>query len=131
MELQPIKINLIIAWLWILLGFLSGFVMGLQFHKENWLGGYGSFQRRMYRLAHISFFGLAAVNWMFYVTAQEFAVMSQSVTLASWTFVAGAVTMPLCCVLMAHWPPGRWFFGVPVLNLLVAGALTLWEVVKL
>ena len=33
--------------------------------REDWLGGYGSFKRRLYRLAHISFFGLAIVNLMF------------------------------------------------------------------
>jgi hypothetical protein len=57
--------NLTLAWLWILLGFVSGMVLGLFFHRENWLGGYGSFQRRMYRLGHISFFGLGAVNALF------------------------------------------------------------------
>ena len=43
--------NLFLAWLWILLGFVTGMVLGLFFHHENWLGGYGSFKRRMYRLA--------------------------------------------------------------------------------
>lgn len=131
MELQPIKINLIIAWLWILLGFLSGFVMGLQFHKENWLGGYGSFQRRMYRLAHISFFSLAAVNWMFYVTTWHFHEHTPQISLASWAFAIGAITMPPCCILMAHWPKGRWFFGIPVLSLLLAAAFTLREVLMI
>ncbi len=37
------NLNLFLAWLWILLGFVSGMVLGLFFHRENWLGGYGSF----------------------------------------------------------------------------------------
>ena len=65
--------NLILAWLWILLGFASGMVLGMFFHAENWLGGYGSFKRRMYRLGHISFFGLGAVNLLFWLTMQKIA----------------------------------------------------------
>ena len=32
--------NLIAAWSAILLGLVSGLVMGLFFHRENWLGGF-------------------------------------------------------------------------------------------
>jgi hypothetical protein len=46
--------------------------LGLFFHRENWLGGYASHARRMYRLDHISFFELGLVNWMFHGTAQRF-----------------------------------------------------------
>ena len=63
------QINLLVAWVWILLGFLSGFGLGLNFHREDWLGGYGSYKRRLFRLGHISFFGLGALNLMFYLTA--------------------------------------------------------------
>ena len=41
--------NLLFAWLWILLGFVSGMTLGMFFHGENWLGGYTSFRRRMSR----------------------------------------------------------------------------------
>ena len=52
------QLNLVLGWLWIALGFASGAVLGLWFHKEQWLGGYASWMRRLYRLGHISFFGL-------------------------------------------------------------------------
>ncbi len=68
--------NLVMAWLWILLGFVSGMALGMFFHGEKWLGGYGSFKRRMYRLGHISFFGLGAVNLLFYLTARMLAASS-------------------------------------------------------
>src|SRR6478752_5122133 len=61
--------NLVLAWLWIMMGFGSGFWLGLNFHQEHWLGGYASHKRRLYRLGHISFFGLALMNLMFYFTA--------------------------------------------------------------
>jgi hypothetical protein len=64
------QINLLAAWIGILLGFLSGLALGLFFHRDDWLGGYGSFRRRLYRLAHISLFGLGAINFFFYFTAR-------------------------------------------------------------
>jgi hypothetical protein len=125
------QLNLLIAWLWILLGFVSGMVLGMFFHGENWLGGYASFKRRMYRLGHISFFGLGAVNLLFYFTVQTFPALSLAIRTASWAFVIGTVTMPLCCVVMAHFPKLHMIFAVPVLSLIVGGTLTLLEVIKL
>ena len=123
--------NLILAWLWILLGFTSGMTLGMFFHGENWLGGYGSFKRRMYRLGHISFFGLGAVNLLFWLTAQNFSLAGQLVSVASWAFIVGAITMPICCVVMAHFPKAHLVFSVPVVSLIAGGILTLMEVIKL
>jgi hypothetical protein len=123
--------NLILAWLWILLGFISGMALGMFFHGENWLGGYGSFKRRMYRLGHISFFGLGAVNLLFWLTAQNFSLAGQLVSVASWAFIVGAITMPVCCVVMAHFPKAHLVFSVPVVSLIAGGILTLMEVIKL
>ena len=119
------QLNLLLAWLWILLGFASGMVLGMFFHRENWLGGYTSLPRRMYRLAHISFFGLGAVNLLFWLTVKDFPATGATLGLASLALALGAVTMPLCCVLMAHWPKMRMIFTVPVLSLLSGGVLTL------
>jgi hypothetical protein len=123
--------NLILAWLWILFGFVSGMMLGLFFHGENWLGGYASFKRRMYRLAHISFFGLGAVNLLFHLTAQKFSMASSAMSVASAAFIIGAITMPLCCVVMANFPKTRMLFAIPVTSLVTGGILTLMEVIKL
>ena len=131
MNLHGAQLNLFLAWLWILLGFVLGFVFGLHFHKQDWLGGYASFPRRLYRLAHISFFGLALVNFLFYATTAQFHAASPAVDVASWGFIVGAVTMPLCCVVLAHRPGLRALFLIPVASLVTAGTLTLWEVAKL
>ena len=125
------NLNLFLAWLWILLGFVTGMVLGLFFHGENWLGGYGSFKRRMYRLGHISFFGLGAVNLLFWLTLQIISPAVPLAEVASWAFILGAVTMPICCVVMAHFPKARLIFAVPVLSLITGGILTLLEVAKL
>jgi len=117
--------NLFLAWLWILLGFVSGMTLGMFFHHENWLGGYGSFKRRMYRLAHISFFGLGAVNLLFWLTLQKISAAEPMAQIASWAFIIGAIAMPVCCVMMAHFPKAHLIFAVPVLSLIAGGVLTL------
>jgi hypothetical protein len=117
--------NLQLAWIWILLGFISGAIMGSFFHRETWLGGYGSLPRRMYRLGHISFFGLSIINLMFFVTVRELGLGGAAIVWASRGFVAGAITMPVCCGLMAHIPGARLLFAVPVVSLLGACVLTL------
>jgi len=131
MKIPIFQLNLMAAWIGILLGFVSGFVLGNYFHQEHWLGGYASHKRRLYRLGHISFFGLALMNLMFYFTARALARNSGGTTLAGWGFLAGAVTMPLCCVIMAHQPKLRALFLVPVASLVTAAAITLWEVAAL
>jgi hypothetical protein len=120
--------NLLFAWLWISLGFMSGMILGLFFHGENWLGGYGSFKRRMYRLGHISFFGLGAVNLLFWLTLQRIVPPVPLATVAgvaSWAFIIGGITMPLCCGVMAHFPKTHLIFAVPVSSLILGGALML------
>lgn len=123
------QLNLFIGWLWLWLGFIAGLVLGLRFHRENWLGGYTSFKRRMYRLAHISLFGLGAVNLFFWLTVKMLPASGPLCAVASWAFVVGAITMPIGCVVMAHWPKLHLIFSVPVVSLLVGGALTLVLVV--
>jgi hypothetical protein len=125
-----LQLNLVIAWLWVFLGFVSGMVLGLFFHQENWLGGYASLRRRMYRLGHISFFGLGAANLLFWLTMKNVPALSPHASIASWAFIVGAVTMPLCCMIMAHFPKWYLIFTVPVVSLLVAGALTVALVIR-
>jgi hypothetical protein len=117
--------NLFLAWLWILLGFVTGMVLGLFFHREHWLGGYATLKRRMYRLGHISFFGLGAVNLLFWLTLQRISEPGPLAETASWAFIIGAVTMPLCCAVMAHFPRTHLIFAVPVASLILGGVLTL------
>lgn len=126
------NLNLFLAWLWILLGFTSGMVLGMFFRSENWLGGYGSFQRRMYRLGHISFFGLGAVNLLFWLTLKNIPSLAGPLAaVASWAFIVGAIAMPVCCVVMAHFPKAHMIFAVPVISLITGGILTFLEIVKL
>ena len=125
MKTETTQINLLLAWLWILLGFISGMVLGMFFHGENWLGGYASLKRRMYRLGHISFFGLGVLNLLFVLTVQNLSPAGVLVHVASLAFIIGAIAMPACCVVMAHFPKAHLIFAVPVVSVIAGGVLTL------
>ena len=100
------------------LGVVSGAVIGLFFHKEEWAGGYGSFRRRMIRLGHISFFGIGFLNLMFGLTLKAITLPVFHISIASIGFLIGMITMPLCCFLTAWRKPFRHLFPVPVLSVL-------------
>lgn len=128
MNLSVPHLNLTFAWVWILASFASGLVLGLRFHDENWLGGYASFPRRLYRLAHISFFGLGMVNLGYYLTVRAVGCTGPSVEMASACFILGGIAMPVCCWGVAQNARARLVFGIPIVSLLSGGILILKEV---
>lgn len=120
--------NLLAGWIGMLGGAASGAVIGLFFHDDRWMGGYGSFRRRLVRLGHISFFGLGFLNLLYGLTLNAVALPPTHARVASLGFILGAVTMPLCCFLAAWRPPLRHLFPVPVLSVLIGilGMLAGW-----
>jgi hypothetical protein len=127
METSTGHVNLLAGWAGMLLGVLSGAVIGARFHKPDWAGGYGSFRRRLVRLGHISFFGLGFLNVLFALSAGRLAPGASTTAWAGGALVLGAITMPLCCFLTAWKVPFRWLFPVPVLSVGVGVALVLWS----
>ena len=111
------------AGLWLILsGFVSGAIVGLGFHREDYLGGYGSFRRRLVRLGHIAFVALGFLNLIFGLSP----VATGTVGWAPWTgrfLVAGSVAMPTICLLTAWKPAFRHLFFIPVT--LLGGAFIL------
>lgn len=120
--------NLLVGWIGMLGGVLSGAVIGLFFHRETWLGGYGSFRRRLVRLGHISFFGLGLLNVVFALSVGPAALAGTPLRIASIGLMAGAVTMPLCCFLTAWRVQFRHLFPIPVVGVLagIVGLLLGW-----
>ena len=113
--------HLFFAWVWILLGLVSGAIIGMLFHDEAWLGGYSSWRRRMVRLGHIAFFGTGLLNLAFALSVDH-AGLEVAPRVPALLFVLGAVSMPLVCFLSA-WREGfRTLFVVPVVSLIVASA---------
>ena len=107
------ELNIVVAWVGILCGVVGGAAAGLFFNNDEWLGGYGSWRRRLMRLGHISFFGIAFLNLAFAVTARQpgWAPASPVPGLA---LAAAQGLMPLTCYLAAWRRPLRHAFFVPV-----------------
>ena len=121
--------NLYAAWIGLLLGCVAGAVPGLFFHKPEWLGGYGSWARRLVRLAHISFFGLGFINLAAALTAVALGLKG-GLAAASGLLLAGAVLMPLVCYLSA-WRAGfRHLFFLPASSVTLGVAAFLWRMLQ-
>jgi len=123
-------LNEAFGWVWILVGFVTGLLLGLGFHRDDWLGGYGSFRRRLIRLGHISFLGLGFINILFALSGPRIALGPGPMSFASWALIAGGVTMPACCGLMAWRREFYWTFGVPVACLLTGAGLTVVGILR-
>lgn len=107
--------NLLVGWIGMAAGVLSGAAIGLFFHREKWLGGYGSFTRRMLRLGHIAFFGIGFLNILFALTIAD----PNPAKWIVWGAAALAITnllMPLTCFLSAWRESFRHLFFVPVIG---------------
>lgn len=102
--------NLFFGWCSFLCGAVSGMIIGLWFHRADWLGGYDSFARRLIRLGHIAFFGLGFINILFALSANT---TSRPATWASGLLLVGAATMSLNCFLTAWRPAFRHAFFIP------------------
>jgi len=111
-------VNLYAVWIGLLAGCVSGSIPGLFFYRVDWLGGYASWRRRMIRLAHISFFGIAFINLAFVLSWEMFPIES-GLRITSYSLIVGAITMPLVCYLSAIRPFFRHFFFIPVVSICV------------
>ena len=110
---------------WSLLGaaFGVGAGIGLQFHREDFWGGYASFGRRIFRLGHVALAALGMVNLLFALSPWP---ASERWSLAAGLgFILGGIAMPAVCFLTS-WRPGfRRLFFIPVLCLIAAVLCTL------
>lgn len=121
--------NLVFGWAGMLGGVIAGAVIGLFFEREDWMGGYASFRRRLTRLGHIAFFGLGYLNILFALTTRGQPETSWLV-LASWSLLVGAAAMPACCFLSA-WKKGfTRLFPIPVVAVATGVATLLLNIEK-
>ncbi len=113
-------IHLRFIWLLMLGGVISGACIGLFFHHSEWLGGYNSFPRRLLRLGHISFFGLAFVNGIFVLTLPWIPFPPLAAQIASTALICGSLLMPICCFLTAYNQRFRVLFPLPTIAVAIA-----------
>lgn len=123
-------LNLATGWFLIAGGFISGMVLGLFFGRDDWLGGYNSWPRRLLRLGHIAMVALGMLNILFALSVVHLALRPWEVALSSWGFVVGGVSMPAVCGLSAWRKPMKALFPVPVASLLTAVITVCGAIVK-
>jgi hypothetical protein len=112
------SLNFVAGWWLILLAFVTGALIGLGFHREDFLGGYDSFRRRLVRLGHIALAALGGLNVLFGISPVPAGSSGP-------LLLAGAIAMPTVCFLTAWRKPFRHLFFVPVVLLIAAVILIL------
>jgi hypothetical protein len=120
-------INVYAAWIAILLGCVAGAVQGMFFRGEEWLGGYGSWPRRMLRLGHLSFFGIGFINLGFVLSAHALGI-GNSARVPSILLLIGLIGMPLVCYLAAIKDTFRHLFFIPVLSVITGVTAFLYQI---
>lgn len=113
-----------LGWFWLSVGLCVGAWMGLGFRKPDWLGGYGSWPRRMVRLGHIAMIMLGVLNILFAVSTDRIALPHFWTGFASIGFIVGAVCMPLGCFLAAWRPKTTSLLVLPVIALIASGTIS-------
>ena len=100
------------GWALILLGFASGALLGLGFHRPDFAGGYGSLRRRLLRLGHVALVALGMLNLL--------AARGAGCPPGGALLLVGSVLMPATCFLSAWRSAARHLFAAPVLALVAA-----------
>ena len=119
-------INITAAWIGFALGAVSGAIPGLFFHKQDWLGGYTSWPRRLIRLGHISFFGIGFMNLGLGLTCHALGITAPA---ASVLMLTGALMMPTICYASAFRPVCRNLFFIPAGSILLSIILVIERMV--
>jgi hypothetical protein len=118
------NMNWYVGWGLILSAFLVGAILGLFFYREDFLGGYASFQRRILRLGHIALAALGMINILYSLSPMASGSSLQT-RVASVGFMIGGATMPAVCFLTSWRVSFRHLFFVPVSALIIAVIQTL------
>ena len=118
-------LNFSAGWWLILTAFVSGAIIGLGFHREDFLGGYHSFRRRLLRLGHVALAALGMLNVVYGLSPVPPATGGLA-ALPGRLLLAGAIAMPLVCFLSVWRKFCRYFFFIPVTLLLSAVILIIY-----
>lgn len=123
-------VNETFGWISVLAGLAMGLYMGLKFQREDWLGGYNAFPRRMVRLAHVALVALGVLNIQFAQSLPRLHLDATTSVTASYAFMAAAVLMPACCLWMAVRRSHFEIFAAPVSCLATGLVLTIGGLIR-
>ncbi len=123
-------INEVFGWCSVLAGLALGLYMGQKFQREDWLGGYNAFPRRMVRLAHVALAAIGILNIQFAQSAPRLHLNHALETVASFALMAAAVLMPACCLWIAMRRRHFEIFAAPVACLACGVILTIGGLIR-
>ena len=113
------------------LGALSGMLMGLwsfggPVPAPDAIGDYGDLPRRLLRLGHIAFFGLAFLNLILarHVPSLPLGVKAMRGTLGCMNF--GNVALPAALIAAAFWEPLKYLTAPPAFAVTLALCIAAW-----
>ena len=112
-----VEIQFHAGWILVLAGLVSGALLGLGFHREDFLGGYASLRRRLVRLGHIALVALGGLNVLWALSVDGMGADPR----LGLVFLAGSLAMPLACFVVAARIRLRPWFALPVV--LLTGSL--------
>lgn len=127
--------NRLVGWCSAAIGAGTGLVMGLWSFDgpvavPEGLGEYGDTARRLARLGHIAFFGLAMLNLLL---AHELERGRVSAGLSRWASACmnfGNVFLPLTLFMAAAWHPLKYLMPIPALAVGIAMGLVAYAQVR-
>jgi hypothetical protein len=122
--MTPHLLNWYVGWGMVLAAFLSGAAIGLFFHRDDFLGGYTSFRRRIVRLGHIALAALGMLNVLYGLSPWP-AESRPEAGEAGLCLIVGGLTMPLVCFLTGWKGIFRHLFLLPVTALVLGVILVL------
>ncbi len=108
----------------VLTAFVSGAGIGLFFGRDDFMGGYDSWPRRLTRLGHIALAALGLFN-VVYAISPATAVTGWHAQGAGIALIVGGFAMPAVCFLSAWHKQFKSLFFIPVGSLLGAVILIL------
>jgi hypothetical protein len=112
-------LNWYAGWWLLLAAFATGAALGLFFGRENFMGGYASWPRRLTRLGHIALAALGILNMVFGLSPLP-APGSWQAQVASLGLLIGGISMPIVCFLSAWRMNFKRLFPLPVAALVIA-----------
>lgn len=121
---MPHNPNWYAGWSLLLAAFLTGALLGLFFTRDDFLGGYFSWPRRLLRLGHISLAALGILN-ILYSLAPLPGSHAWQPQAASLGLIVGGISMPLACFLAAWNKKLKPLFAIPIASLVTPVVLVL------
>lgn len=127
--------NRLIGWCSAAIGAGTGLIMGLWSFDgpvavPETLGDYGDTSRRLARLGHIAFFGLAILNLLLAHELERAKMSDRFSRWASRCMNFGNVFLPLTLFMAAAWHPLKYLMPIPAMCVGIAMCLVAFTQVR-